>query len=79
MFEFLSDIVDAVIDIFDGDTPDATDTHGNAGNAGTSPSGTTGTPANDSSHGVQFGASAGCDCGYNPNNCGAGWACRFQY
>jgi hypothetical protein len=26
-----------------------------------------------------FGSSAGCDCGYNPNTCGAGWSCRWKY
>ncbi|MGW5158666.1 hypothetical protein ACWEPN_24590 [Nonomuraea wenchangensis] len=70
MFEFLSDLVDAVIDFFDDGTPDT---------SGTSPSGTADAPTNDSSHEVKFGAAAGCDCGYNPNTCGAGWACRWQY
>ena len=28
---------------------------------------------------LRFAGSGGCDCGYSPTSCGAGWACRWQY
>lgn len=34
-------------------------------------------PPSPGTHPIRF--SGGCDCGYNPNNCGAGHFCRWQY
>ncbi|MEV7803259.1 hypothetical protein AB0O28_09975 [Microbispora sp. NPDC088329] len=69
MFEFLADLVDMVTDLFDGDsgTPDVPS------------SDVAQAPAQTASDEVRFGSAAGCDCGFNPNTCGSGWACRWQY
>jgi len=34
-------------------------------------------PPENFRRGIYFGG--GCDCSFNPNTCGAGWACRWQH
>jgi len=62
VWEFIADLLDMLTD-----DPPAADTDADTAGGHSA-----------ESRDLHFGGGGGCDCGFNPYNCGAGWACRWQ-
>lgn len=67
VWEFIADLLDMLTD----DLPDT--------GSGVDTDTATGGGHQAEGRELHFGGGGGCDCGFSPNNCGAGWACRWRH